>query len=191
MNRKICIADDEINILFAEESDRRLIYDLSIKDSKIILSMFDNPNDFRWEDIRDEYNEFFDGIASLNKYLLIEYNDEIIGIFYHTHHQAPIGNVEFHMWFVSSKYTGKGLGTKVLTMMKDYINKRYNIKTFIMRPWIKNTQAIHTYEKCGFEIKADFELSSFFTAEEIAIYGNGAYSIDETVNMVAVCTKNK
>ncbi len=186
MKRKICIADKEINILFAQETDRRLIYDLSIGDKNIILSMFENPDDFSWEDIQDEKGEFFDEIASMNKYLLIEYKNEIIGVFYHTHHAALIENVEFHIWFVSSKYTGKGLGTRVLTMMKEYINKTYNITTFLMRPWIKNPQAVHTYEKCGFEVITDFDLHSFFTAKEIAIDGNGAYSIEETVNMVSI-----
>ncbi len=186
MKRKVCIAHGEINMLFAQETDRRLMYDLSIKDSKIILCMFDNPDDFRWEDIRDEKEEFFNETPSIHKYLLIEYNNEIIGIFYHTRHAAPIENVEFHIWFVSSKHTGKGLGTRVLTMMKEYIHTTYGITTFIMRPWINNPQAIRTYEKCGFEIKTDFDLHSYFTSEEIALYGNGAYSVEETVNMVAV-----
>ncbi len=185
MKRRKCISDNEINMLFAKESDRRLIYDLSIADSDIILSMFDDPNDFLWEDIRDEKAEFFDEIASINKYLFIEYKGEIIGIFYHTYHNAPIENVEFHIWFLSKNHTGKGFGTKVVSMMKEYINKKYNINTFMMRPWIKNPTAIRTYEKCGFEIKEDFDLSLFFTAEEIEKYGNGAYSVEETVNMVA------
>ncbi len=190
MSRKICVSHDEISMVFAQEADRRLIYDLSVQDSKIVLSMFDNPNDFRWEDIRDEKDEFFNEQASINKYLLIIYKDEVVGIFYHTRHAAPIENVEFHIWFVSSKHTGKGLGTRVLTMMKEYIHTTYGITTFMMRPWIKNPQAIRTYEKCGFERKADFDLHSFFTAEEIALYGYGAYSVEETVNMVAVIPAN-
>ncbi len=186
MKRKVCASDELINILFARESDRKLIYDLSIKDNEIILAMFDDPTDFRWEDIRDEKSEFFDENASLNKYLLIEFNNEIIGIFYHTYHPALIANVEFHIWFVSKKYTGRGLGTKIVSMMKDYIHTTYQINTFIMRPWIKNPQAIRTYEKCGFEIIENFDVEAYFTSEEIAIYGNGAYSVEQTVNMVAI-----
>ncbi len=185
MKRKICISDNEINMLFAQEADRRMIYDKSIEDINIILSMFDNPDDFKWQDIRDEKDEFFDEIASLNKYLLIEYNNEIVGIFYHTNHLAKIENIEFHIWFVSKKYTGKGLGTRVVTMMKKYLNEMYGATVFMMRPWIKNPQAIRTYEKCGFEIMPNFNLNAYFTADEIAIYGNGAYTVEETVNMIA------
>lgn len=185
MDRKICVSDGEIDMMFAKESDRRLIYDVSIENTDIILSMFDDPAEFRWEDIRDEKKEFFDEKPSLNKYLLIQYNNEIVGIFIHIHHKAPIINEEFHIWFVSNKYTGRGFGTKVVSMMKDYIHETYDINTFMMRPWIKNPQAIRTYEKCGFEIVEDFDLKSFFTQEEIKKYGNGAYTVEETVNMVA------
>ncbi len=185
MKRKICVSDNEINMMYAQENDRRLIYDLSVVDSQIILSMFENPDDFKWEDIRDEEAEFFDEKESMNKYLLIEYNDEIIGIFYHTLHKAYIKNVEFHIWFVSKKYMGRGLGTRVVSMMKNYIHTKYGINTFIMRPWIKNLQAIRTYKKCGFEIERHFKLDNYFTADEIAEYGNGAYAVEETINMVA------
>lgn len=185
MSRKICVSDGEINMLFAKESDRRLIYDMSTENIEIILSMFDDPAEFRWEDIRDEKAEFFDENPSLNKYLLIQYNNEIIGMFIHLYHKAPIINEEFHIWFVSRKYTGRGLGTRVVSMMKNYIHEKYNINTFMMRPWIKNPQAIRTYEKCGFKIDNDFNLKSYFTSEEIEKYGNGAYSVEETVNMIA------
>ncbi len=185
MERNLCVTDGTFNLLYAKETDRRLIYDLSMEDHSIILSMFNHVEEFSWNEIRDEHAEFFDETASCNKYLFIEYENEIIGIFYHTRHDAPIDNVEFHIWFISKKFTGKGLGTRVVSLMKEYIHKTYNITTFIMRPWIKNPQAIRTYEKCGFKIKNDFDLTLFFTAEEISKHGNGAYCIEETVNMVA------
>ncbi len=190
MMRKICICDGNINMLFAQETDRRMIYDISVEDKEIVLSMFSDIGGFKWEDIRDEKSEFFDECASMNKYLFIEYNNEIIGIFYHTHHLAAIDNVEFHIWFVSKKHTGKGLGTRVVSLMKEYIHKTYGTTVFLMRPWIKNPQAVRTYEKCGFKIVPDFVLADFFTPEEIEIDGNGAYSEEETVNMVANIADN-
>ncbi len=186
MKRKECVSNGELTMLFAQESDRRLLYDLSMEDSEIILSMFNNLSDFRWEDIRDEKAEFFNERDSLNKYLFIEYNKEIVGIFYHTYHDAPITNVEFHIWFVSKKHTGKGIGTKAVSMMKNYLHQKFDINTFLMRPWTKNPQAIHTYEKCGFKQIHDFDIHQFFTPDEIEKYGNGAYSEEETANMLAV-----
>lgn len=186
MNRKICASDGEINMLFAREEDRSLIYKMSIQNNDILLSMFDDPSEFKWEHIRDEKCEFFNEKESLNNYLIIQYNNEIVGFFIHLHHLSPINNEEFHIWFISKNYTGKGLGTRVVTMMKNYIHKTYGINTFIMRPWIKNPQAIRTYEKCGFKIIKDFDLNLYFTPKEIEKDGNGAYSVEETVNMVAV-----
>lgn len=186
MNRKICISDGEINMLLATEADRSLIYNMSIENPDIILSMFDNLDEFKWEYFRDEKNEFFDEKESLNNYLIIQYNNEIVGFFIHIHHLAPIDNEEFHIWFISRKHTGKGLGTRVVTMMKNYIHEVYGIKTFMMRPWIKNPQAIRTYEKCGFKIEKNFDLNLYFTPDEIKKDGNGAYSVEETVNMIAI-----
>ncbi len=186
MSRKICVSNGELNMLFAQEADRRLLYDLSMADSEIVLSMFPDVSDFSWEDIRDEKAEFFNEQETQNKYLFIEYNKEIVGIFYHTYHDAPIANVEFHIWFVSKKHTGKGFGTKVVSMMKEYVHTKYAVNTFLMRPWIKNPQAIRTYEKCGFKQISEFEVEKYYTSDEIAKYGNGAYSEEETVNMVAV-----
>ncbi len=185
MNRKTCICQGDIKMLFAKEGDRRLIYDMSVSDANIIKSMFEDPDDFSWEDIKHEKDEFFNEKPSMNKYLLIEYGNEIIGVFYHTHHEAVIDNVEFHIWFFGVKHTGKGLGTKVVNIMKNYISETYNINTFIMRPWIKNPAAVRTYEKCGFEIVRQFDLNLYFTDDFIAKYGNGAYNVEETVNMVA------
>ncbi len=186
MKRNVYIAKDEITMLYARESDRAFIYEQSTMDPQIVLSMFDDPSEFRWEEFRDEKAKFFDETASIYKYLLIEYQQEIVGVFYHTCHLAPIKNVEFHIWFFSNKFTGKGLGTRVVSMMKDYIHSTYGITCFMMRPWIKNPRAIHTYEKCGFVVQKDFELSKYFTQEEIELYGYGAYSVEETVNMIAL-----
>lgn len=185
MNRTVCVTDNELTLLFTEETDRKFIYDESTKDKNILLSMFDDPKNFKWEDIRDENPDNFDGKAGENKYLLIEYKKEIIGVFVHAFHGAKIENMEFHIWFTSSKHTGKGIGSRVVQLMKEYINETYQIKTFMMRPWTKNPRAIRTYEKCGFKVIPNFPLGTYFTPAEIAKYGNGAYSVEETANMIA------
>ena len=184
MERKVYIENDEIKLLFAKEADRKLIYDLSFEDMDVILSMFDKPEDFHWEELRDAESFYFDEKDGKSKYLLIQYENKIVGVFCHVYHDAVIENMEFHIWLRSTKYTGKGIGTKVLNMMLNKINEQYEIDTFLMRPWIKNPRAVKTYEKCGFEVKSNFNLCDYFTKSEIEIHGNGAYSVEETVNMV-------
>ena len=198
MERKVYLSINNINLLFAKEDDRKLIYDLTIEDKEIVESMFNEANDFHWEEIRDEKSLFFDEQSSRNKYLFIEYEKEIVGVFdientstgkivfYHIYHDSIVKNIEFHIWMRSMKYTGLGIGTQVLNGMIEYLNKEYSINSFLMRPWIKNERAIYTYQKCGFEIVENFELNTYFTKEEIELHGNGAYTKEETVNMV--CT---
>ena len=184
MERKTYLENEDIKLLFAKDEDRRFIYDLTFEESDVILSMFDDESGFHWEELRDERDVFFNEKPDLDKYLLIEYNSEIVGVFCHNYHNAPIENMEFHIWMRAMKYTGKGIGTRVLRMMIEHINKEYNINTFIMRPWTKNPRAVSAYKKCGFEVKENFELEKYFTKEEIEKYGNGAYVEEETVNMV-------
>lgn len=184
MTRKICRSTDTINLLFAQETDRRLIYDLSIEDNDVILSMFNQPSDFHWAELRDEKPIYFNGEAGHSKYLLIEQGGQIVGVFCHVFHDAPIQNMELHIWMRGMKHTGKGIGSQVLTAMMDYLSQNYAITTFLMRPWTKNPRAVHVYQKCGFHIEADFDLTSYFTEAEIALHGNGAYTVEETVNML-------
>lgn len=185
MKRKIYTSTGDINLLYTREDDRRLIYDLGVEDREVTLSMFTDPKNFSWDKFKNEDPEYFNEKPSKNKYLLIEIEGEIVGVFCHVYHPAIIENMEFHIWLRSTKYTGRGIGSKVVNTMKEYIKNTYNIDTFIMRPWIKNIRAIKTYEKCGFTIVKDFNLNLFFTKEEIQKYGNGAYSIEETANMVS------
>ena len=184
MNRNICIENEEIRMLFAKESDRELMHKMSIADESIVLSMFDTVEDFKSEEFEHADPEFFNGVEGKSKYLFIEYNNEIVGFFCHDYHPAKIDNMELHIWMASSKYTGKGIGTKVLNMMINYIKEKYNINTFLMRPWTKNIRAIKTYEKCGFKVMDDFKLENYFTDKEIEKYGNGAYCEEETANMI-------
>lgn len=186
MERLLCTSDGEINLYYATEADRKLVYDLSFEDKEVILSMFDDPSEFHWDEIRDADPIFFDGKPGLSKYLLIEYNNEIIGVCIHDHHAAPTDNMELHIWLRSTKYTGRGIGTRVVNMLVEYLSKDYNTKVFMMRPWIKNPRAVKTYEKCGFVIDNNYDLHQYYTAEEIAKVGYGPYSEAETVNMLLV-----
>ncbi len=185
MVRTVCVANEKIKLLFAQERDRRLIYELSLEDENVILAMFNHAEDFRWEELESEKSDFFDGQPGLSKYLFIEYCGEIVGVFCHEYHDALVPNMEFHIWLRSTKYIGKGIGPQSVQLMREHISKEYGVETFLMRPWIKNLRAIKVYQKCGFEIIEDFVLEDYYTKDEIEQYGNGPYLKDETVNMVA------
>lgn len=183
MNRQIYLEKDNIKLLYAENSDRRFIYDMAFEESEIWQAMLKNKDDFDWAELRDEEEYFFGSEPGKNKYLLIQYQDEIIGTISHTYNDGKIENLELDMWLRSTKYTGKGIGPAVMEMLINNLVKQYGIKTFIIRPWLKNHRAVRAYEKCGFRQYKDFVPSDYY-GKYLEQYGEGDYCAEETANMV-------
>ncbi|MBM6618123.1 GNAT family N-acetyltransferase [Bacillus suaedaesalsae] len=48
------------------------------------------------------------------------------------------------------QHWGSGLGTKLVTIMKDFLFNVLNVDRIVMDPQAWNTRAIRCYEKCGF-----------------------------------------
>jgi hypothetical protein len=42
MERRICVNNEKIKLLFSEESDRRLIYDMAVSDPEITVKISNN-----------------------------------------------------------------------------------------------------------------------------------------------------
>lgn len=49
-----------------------------------------------------------------------------------------------------STYQNQGYGTKVLTILLDYLFKELNFKTVVLDTMVENVRAQHVYEKLGF-----------------------------------------
>jgi len=183
MKRQLYTISDDIKLLYAEDTDRRLIYDMVFEEEEIWKSMIENKEDFPWSDLRDEEPHFFGVTPGLCKYLLIEYDGKIIGSISHTYHDGKIPNMELDMWLRSSKYAGKGLGSTAMKLLIDSLAKDYNINTFIIRPWIKNPRAIKAYEKCGFAVIDPFNPEDYY-GKYLEIGAQGDFGEEETVNMM-------
>jgi len=56
--------------------------------------------------------------------------------------------------------------------------------TFIIRPGKHNRRAARAYEKSGFRVDVSFDPNDYYTAEDVALWGNGDYGVDGTLNMV-------
>jgi RimJ/RimL family protein N-acetyltransferase len=156
---------------------------MAFEQPEIWQSMFEKKEDFDWAELRDEEEHFFGSKPGKNKYLLIQYNDEIIGTISHTYHNGNKINFELDTWLRSTAYTGKGIGSVVMKMLIENLVKQYGIKTFIIRPWVKNPRALRAYEKCGFKLRKDFDVSEYY-GKYLEQYGDGDYSAEETANMV-------
>jgi len=183
MNRQLYTEKNEIKLLYAENTDRQLIYDMVFEEDDTWKAMIENKEDFPLSALRDEENYFFGAAPGLSKYLLIEWNNEIIGSISHTYNDGKIPNLELDMWLRSSKYTGKRLGSSAMKLLIDSLVRDYGIKTFIIRPWIKNPRAVKAYEKCGFVVIDTFNPEDYY-GKYLEVAAQGDFGVEETVNMV-------
>lgn len=183
MRRTIYASKDAITLLYSEIVDRELVYNMAFEEDAIWQSMFNCREQFDWSEIRDEESHFFGSEPGLSKYLLIEYNGQIIGTISHTYNDGKIVNMELDMWMRSVKYTGRSIGTKVIQLLVERLVEDYKIKTFIVRPWIKNPRAIRAYEKAGFVVADAFAPEDYY-GKYFAEWGQGNYPEGENYNMV-------
>lgn len=121
------------------------------EDKEIYELMFGNEHEFIWEEFEAEDDCYYTGNKNEDNYLLIECDNQIVGSISHSYNQTKIPNFELDIWLRSKEFTGKGIGTKVLNMLVEYLNKEYKIDIFIIRPWSKNVDllliiiSIHIY----------------------------------------------
>lgn len=183
LNRIEYVKADDIALLYSEESDRLLIYNMAFEEDSVWQAMLEKKEDFDYTFIQEEEPCFFDGKPGLNKYLLIEYKNQVIGTISHTYNDGKTPNFELDMWLRSEKYIGKGIGTRVLKLLTRQLAKDYQIKTFLIRPWIKNPRAIQAYKKCGFIIRDNFVPENYY-GKYLEMGGDGDYPQGETCNMI-------
>jgi len=182
-SENICVKNDSISLLYATLADRRTIFDMDFEDKTVYDSIFHGlvqPHPYN-EEPDEEDIEFHKGCKNKNNYLLIEYDNQIIGAISHTYNKGPIENMEIDITIRSAKFIGRGLGSQTIILLTDYLHNEYSIKTFIIRPSKLNKRAIRAYEKSGFKIIADYNGSLYGDTEE-DYYGD--YGKDGTENMV-------
>ena len=183
MNRHVYAQKNDLKLLYAEEADRRLIYDMAFEEDAIWQAMIKKKEDFPWSVLGEEEPHFFGAAPGMSKYLLIEQAGQIIGTISHTYNNGRIPNFELDTWLRSSKYAGKGLGSGAMKLLIDSLVKDYGIKTFIIRPWSKNPRAVKAYEKCGFVQTDSFDPKAYY-GKYLEMAGEGDFGAEETVNMV-------
>lgn len=180
------IKGERITLEFATNKDKKLIYDM-LTCEEVIDFMFDEKYPApTWEEFNESESEsFFSGLPSKQgSYLLIYFNGEVIGSISYANEYTKEIHSELDIWIRTIKYTGQGIGTEAINLLIDYLHKEYSIEVFIIRPWIKNVNAIKAYKKCGFEEMKNFNPEDFYSSENLEKYGNGDYGEDETINLI-------
>jgi len=175
------IKGEKVELVPATLDDKQKIYDWCFHSET--TKSHSGPPDYlenpisTWEEFFDEgyVDYFFTGMEPENgRGFMILYDREPIGfISYCSFHLKPRKS-EFDIWMHSEAHCGKGFGTDAIVALSGYLNKNIGVTELIMRPSVKNTRAVKTYMKAGFE-KSDKSPSDFLLPEYIPLYGDGDY----------------
>ena len=183
MKNKLCTSGEKISLYYATINEKKLLYDMAMTPGIKEHIYWGDCKPSPWEEVKDKENEFYSGKPGKDNYLLIVHDEEIIGGISHSYNDASIENMEIDIWLGASRYTGKGFGSEAIMILVDYLNKEYNIRTYIMRPGYKNLRGIRAYEKCGF-VRMDNWDSGIYYGDDESEWGDGDYGADETINMI-------
>ncbi|MCT8136751.1 GNAT family N-acetyltransferase [Anaerobacillus sp. CMMVII] len=180
------LCGQRISLEFAKQNDKKLVFDMLVSQEVIEFMFNDEHPAPSWEEFNEgEPDTYFSGVPSeVGNYLLIKANGETIGSISYSLSKGKKSAAELDIWISSSKNLGKGYGREALNMIVDFIHTHYKLTTFIIRPWIKNSNAIKAYKKCGFKEMDVFNMEDYYSEEDIALYGEGDYGSGETINLV-------
>jgi len=167
----------------AQESDRKPIF-MWLTQSDLTSSLM-GPPDYpdhsipSWEEFCDDYPlSFFnpDGDGKGRNYMIVV-KDEQVGTIGYDLLDKNKDQVVLDMWMREEKYCSHGYGIDALNSLCSYINKAYDISTFIISPSIRNKRAIAAYEKSGFEC-----IKILSKEEQIKEFGQAEY--DDNMLMI-------
>ncbi|MCL2354604.1 MAG: GNAT family N-acetyltransferase [Oscillospiraceae bacterium] len=183
------IKGDRISLVPAKLEERKKVYEWCWR-SETTKSHAGPPNypDIQiqtFEEFCEDYVDYFFTGSEPNKGrgFFIEYNNEYVGfISYCSYHLKP-GISELDIWMSCEANCGKGFGTDAIISLGNYLSKKLNIQKLIMAPSKKNTRAIQSYKKAGFD-ESNIPMCDYLLDEYVADYGSGDYGIDETVVLV-------
>jgi predicted N-acetyltransferase YhbS/RimJ/RimL family protein N-acetyltransferase len=169
-----------IELIPAALSDRRNVYDWCFRcetsASHCGLPHFPDVAVPTFEEFLEDYTEYFFTGAALEKgrgFMIVHEGAQVGFISYTCFHLKP-NKAELDIWLNSEAHCGKGFGTDAIVSLCAFLCKSLGICEFIMRPSVKNTRAIKSYKKAGFEescgVPADYLLDEY-----VSLYGSGDY----------------
>lgn len=178
------IKSRRIQLTFAELKDRKKIFDMLLS-QEVYEYMFDKDHPApSWEEFLEEGASYYTGRPNKDgSYLLIEFDKQIIGSISYDCGYEKIPYAELDIWLCQKKFLGRGLGTEAIQTLVQFLNTTYQIRDFIIRPWIKNVNAIKAYKKLGFHESSHSKIEDYYSEENMDLYGQGDYGREETLDL--------
>ena len=115
------------------------------------------------------------------KLFLINYNDITIGLIQVYKYEDTIFDklkdykniYEYDIFIGDSNYIHKGLGTKIVSVVNNYIYENYLADCIVLRPFKRNIKAIKCYEKNNFHVINEYVgKDTLGNSEEIVVLIN-------------------
>mgnify|MGYP003092915727 FL=1 len=98
---------------------------------------------------------------------------------------------EYDIFIGESEYLSRGIGTKAVNYVNNYIYENYLCDCIVLRPFDRNERAIKCYKKCGFEKTDEYiGINTLGNKEKIIVLLNKpdrwtfGIDIDRLVNIV-------
>ncbi|MEW6652940.1 MAG: GNAT family N-acetyltransferase [Bacteroidota bacterium] len=158
------IIGEKIKIRPAAINDKRKVFEWltnsNLTKEMMGLPYFPDAIIPTWEVFDKDYLDFyFDGSTPLKGrcFIILEVENEVGQINYNAIDKVK-KCTDLDIWLSDVKYTGRGFGTKVILLLCEYLNERFDCEQIIMSPSKRNKNAIKSYEKAGF-VMTDIELS--------------------------------
>ena len=138
---------------------------------KLIHKWCSNNNVYEWfeqrvlsyDEIKNKYkNKYVDGKQHL---FMIKDGNKLIGLVQiYQYDDLMIDELkkypniyEFDLFIGERDYLDKGIGTKVVGIVNQFIYDNYQADCIVLRPFKRNVRAIKCYEKSGFRIVAEYD----------------------------------
>lgn len=146
---------NEITIKPLEQKDAAYLAKW-LSDPKVLEYYEGRDNPFTIDQVKEKFYKEND---TVNRNLVLVHNSPVGYIQYYRLDSENVKNYGYHdeeviygldQFIGEVNHWGSGLGTKLVTLMKEYLFNVLNVDRIVMDPQTWNTRAIRCYEKCGF-----------------------------------------
>ncbi|MCL2616888.1 MAG: GNAT family N-acetyltransferase [Defluviitaleaceae bacterium] len=183
------INGNKVTLIPATLDDRRNVYEWCFHSE--VTKWHAGPPHFpnvdipTYEEFCEDYMDYFftDEEPEKGRGFIITHDDEPVGFISYTAYHLKPRKSELDIWMNREAFCGKGFGTDAITSLMKFMGSTMGIREFIMRPSVKNSRAISSYNKAGFE-ESDAVPEDYLLAEYVQVYGDGDYGEGESVLLV-------
>ena len=157
------VGDMMSKIDLIEFTDKKDNYELMYKwcSQEFIYEWFEQRK-LSYKEIENKYKNKL--LANQQQLFFIDYNNNKIGfvqIYKYDDKKSEAlikcdSMYEYDIFIGESEYLSRGLGSKIVNYINNYIYENYLCDCIVLRPFKRNERAVKCYEKCDFEIVDEY-----------------------------------